>query len=411
MVETKFIQTDIGLIPQDWEVKEMLEIISEISMGPFGSDIKVSNFVNKGVPVLNGYNISGIKLKERYSNFVTVEKAKSLKKAVAKRGDIVVTHRGTIGQMAYIPEDSSFEEYVISQSQFRFSTNKMVIYEFVVLFFHSDKGQNIILESKGHTGVPAIAQATTTFKKFQIPIPPLSEQQAISKILSDINIWIESLEKLIFKKQLIKQGAMQKLLTPKKDWEVKLLGEVANFFKGNGLPKNSINSNGNVKCIHYGELFRKHKEVINKITNKTFNFSSSFLSKVNDVLMPTSDVTPRGLATASCIKEEGVLIGGDILVIRFTKEIDGAYFSYFVSNNKEEILKLVSGSTVYHLYGSELSSLNFKYPKSKSEQSRIAKILFDMDVEIEALEQKLAKAKQVKQGLMQELLTGRIRLV
>ena len=92
------------------------------------------------------------------------------------------------------------------------------------------------------------------------------------------------------------------------------------------------------------------------------------------------------------------------------KNID-TIFSYFISNNKEVVLKFVSGSTVYHLYGKELSNLNFHFHKSLTEQTRIATILSDMDAELEALEQQLHKARQIKQGMMQELLTGRVRLV
>ncbi|MFM6250439.1 MAG: hypothetical protein ACKPEQ_15045, partial [Dolichospermum sp.] len=93
----------------------MNDLIKQISMGPFGSDIKVDNYVNSGVPVLNGANVSGVKLIEDSFNYVTIEKAKSLKKANAKRGDIVVTHRGTLGQICYIPENSKFDKYIISQ--------------------------------------------------------------------------------------------------------------------------------------------------------------------------------------------------------------------------------------------------------------------------------------------------------
>ena len=192
---------------------------------------------------------------------------------------------------------------------------------------------------------------------------------------------------------------------------MKKLGEVASFLKGKGLPKSDLAVDGNIKCIHYGELFTKYKENISDIKNRTNEFQSSMHSKVNDVLMPTSDVTPRGLATASCIQEDGVLLGGDILIIRLNSQMSGSFFSYFITNNKEEVLKFVSGSTVFHLYGSELSNLIFTYPKSLSEQTRIATILSDMDLEIEALEEKLHKARQIKQGMMQELLTGRVRLV
>jgi type I restriction enzyme S subunit len=118
------------------------ELIEVISMGPFGSDIKVDNFVDNGVPVLNGFNLSGIKLIEDQFKYVTAEKAKTFKKAIAHRGDIVITHRGTLGQISYIPEDSKFVNYVISQSQFRvrFKQN-LVDPAYIVYYFHTNEGQ------------------------------------------------------------------------------------------------------------------------------------------------------------------------------------------------------------------------------------------------------------------------------
>ncbi len=119
-----------------------LEIIDEISMGPFGSDIKVENFVSSGVPVLNGSNVSSIKLLEEQFRYVTKEKAITFKKAIARRGDIVITHRGTLGQISYIPDDSKFHEYVISQSQFRVRLKReLVDPAFFVYYFHTPEGQ------------------------------------------------------------------------------------------------------------------------------------------------------------------------------------------------------------------------------------------------------------------------------
>ncbi|SDE98983.1 hypothetical protein [Cellulophaga baltica] len=92
----------------------MKDLIQEITMGPFGSDIKVDSFIDDGVPVLNGSNINGVKLTEESFRYVSKEKAKFLKKANTKRGDIVITHRGTLGQISYIPENSKYDNYIIS---------------------------------------------------------------------------------------------------------------------------------------------------------------------------------------------------------------------------------------------------------------------------------------------------------
>jgi type I restriction enzyme S subunit len=131
----------------------------------------------------------------------------------------------------------------------------------------------------------------------------------------------------------------------------------------------------------------------------------------NDVLMPTSDVTPNGLAKASCIQQSDVILGGDILVIRALSDLlNGSFLSYVIRWQREQIMQLVSGSTVYHLYGSDMKNFSFLLPEVK-EQTAIAKVLADMDAEIAALEAQRAKMGVLKQGMMQELLTGKTRLV
>ncbi|MEZ8803011.1 restriction endonuclease subunit S [Vibrio splendidus] len=172
--------------------KKISELIDEISMGPFGSDIKVEFFVKQGVPVLNGSNIAEVKLKDGFTNFVSHERAKGYKKAVANRGDIVITHRGTLGQIAYVPDDSEFEEYVISQSQFRVRLKSDFINPvFFAYYFHTNEGQKRLLSFKSHVGVPALAQATTNFRQLDFPIRPKGEQDAIANVLESIDKKIE----------------------------------------------------------------------------------------------------------------------------------------------------------------------------------------------------------------------------
>ena len=167
-------------------------LIELISMGPFGSDIKVDNFISKGVPVLNGSNVSSIKLIETSFKYVSPEKAKALKKANAKRGDIVITHRGTVGQISYIPENSKYDNYIISQSQFRVSLKRdLVDPVYFTYYFHTAEGQKRLLSFKSHVGVPALAQATTNFRLLEFPLIPLNEQQKIAKVLSDLDTKIE----------------------------------------------------------------------------------------------------------------------------------------------------------------------------------------------------------------------------
>ena len=154
-----------------WRKVKIDDVIEKISMGPFGSNIKVSNFVSFGVPVLNGANLNGFKLKEDRFNYVTEAKAEELRNSLAYKGDVVVTHRGTLGQIIYIPPESKFDKYLISQSQFlvRVNPNK-VDYRFITYFFHSAYGQYLLLSNSSQVGVPALARPTSTFKSLEIPL-------------------------------------------------------------------------------------------------------------------------------------------------------------------------------------------------------------------------------------------------
>ena len=174
-----------------FEIMKITDLISEISMGPFGSNIKVECFVNKGIPVLNGSNLDGFVLKEDSFRYVTSDKADSLGKANAHRGDVVITHRGTLGQIVFIPQNSLYDRYVISQSQFRVRCNDKILPEYLVYYFHTRIGQHKLLSNASQVGVPALARASTTFQKIEIEVPELKNQRKIVNLLETIRQKIE----------------------------------------------------------------------------------------------------------------------------------------------------------------------------------------------------------------------------
>lgn len=169
-----------------YETYRVADLIDEIAMGPFGSNIKVSCFVDSGVPVLNGSNLEGFSLSEKAFRFVTKEKADSLNKANAHSGDIVITHRGTLGQIAFIPHDSRYDRYVISQSQFRVRCNDKVLPEYLVYYFHTPIGQHKLLSNASQVGVPALARPSSTFQQIEVVLPELSIQKRVVEIISTI---------------------------------------------------------------------------------------------------------------------------------------------------------------------------------------------------------------------------------
>lgn len=188
----------------DWFAQPLGKSLSRVAMGPFGSNIKTDCFVDEGVPVLNGDNISGHLLSEKAFRYVDEEKAYELRNSIARSGDIVITHRGTLGQVALIPEKTKFNEYVISQSQFMLTCDQSkILPEYVLFYFHTDAGSRRLLANDNTTGVPSIAKPTSYIKALHIPIPPIDLQQQWAMLvrkslatLASNNLEIEKLTEL-----------------------------------------------------------------------------------------------------------------------------------------------------------------------------------------------------------------------
>jgi len=169
------------------------DYITDIAAGPFGSNLKVECFVPVGFPIIDGANLKEFKVTDNVTKFVTEEKARSLHRSIAKRGDLVVTISGNVGQISYIPEDSQYEEYLVSQRQFRatLDTEKVDV-QYLVYYFHTREGQHKILSFANQTGVPALAQPLKNFKNIELELPSLPEQKRIAAILSSLDDKIEN---------------------------------------------------------------------------------------------------------------------------------------------------------------------------------------------------------------------------
>lgn len=285
---------------------------------------------------------------------------------------------------------------------------------YLLYFFLTKRGKFLLeLASPGGAGRNKTL-GQKEFENLKFLIPTYTEQQKIASFLSAVDDKIQQLSKKKALLEKYKKGVMQQIFSQQirfkddkgndfPEWEEKRLGEIASFYKGKGLPKSDIIESGKYRCIHYGELFTKYYELIGEIISRTNAFDKPFLSVANDVLMPTSDVTPNGLATASCLMESGVILGGDVLIIRQKKQIlNGLFLAYFIKQYKHKVMRLVSGSTVFHLYGSDMGTVKVVIPSLK-EQSKIAIFLTSIDNKINYTSKQLEKAQQFKKGLLQQM--------
>lgn len=269
--------------------------------------------------------------------------------------------------------------------------------------------------SSGQTGVDMSA-----LRSFPIFLPELKEQEATAEALSDADALIEGLERLIAKKRLIKQGAMQDLLTAKRrlpgfsgEWERYKLGERGQFFKGSGVRKDEANS-GFIPCVRYGELYTIHDDVVREFAS----YISPEVAKTarpilnGDILFAGSGETKEEIGKCAVVTHDGEMYaGGDIIVFR-PRADDPVFLAHLLNAPKAQKQKARKGQgdAVVHISATAVGDIDVQLPDTE-EQRRISGVLEDMDAEIQALESRLEKARQVKEGMMQNLLTGRIRLV
>lgn len=327
------------------------------------------------------------------------------------KGPGVVTGRyGTIGKVFFISENFWPLNTTLYVRDFHGNDPRFVSYLLRRINFE---------EHSGKTGVPGINR--NDLHEVSVSLPSTKrEQEAIAEALSDADALIESLEQLLTKKRHLKQGAMQELLTGKKrlpgfrePWHTKRLGDLGVFLKGRGVTKDQASS-GNVPCVRYGELYTRHNDVVRIFYSWISPEVAATATQLRsgDILFAGSGETKEEIGKcAAFVSECEAYAGGDIVILRTYKE-DPRFLGYYL--NTEPIVRqkasLGQGDAVVHIGAVSLASIEGSFPQVR-EQTAIAAALIDLDEEIGALEAKLSKARLLKQGMMQELLTGRIRLV
>jgi len=405
-------KTKVGIIPVDWKITSIKKV-SELIVSNVDKKIKVGEDNVHLCNYMDVYSNSFIDLSLDFME--STAKPSEINKFQLKENDVLIT------------KDSETREDIAISSFVKETTKKLLCgYHLAIIRPKSISGfylNYLLKQSLIRNQFVVLANGVTRFgltkesiNKVEILFPDLNEQTAIAQILSTSDKAIETTETLINLKEQKKKWLMQNLLTGKVrlrgfkgEWNKLRLGEVATFSKGKGLSKNQISPKGKTPCIHYGELFTFYPEIINVIASYTDISKNMVYSQKNDVLMPTSDVTPNGLAKASSIMLDKVIIGGDILIIKPNRNIVfGPFLSYHIRESRNVILRLVSGITVYHLYAKDMKKYPLFIPEY-DEQQAIANVLTTADKEIDLLNKKLDTLKQQKKALMQLLLTGIVR--
>ena len=426
-----FKQTDVGTIPEDWKDEQLFELVKVID-GDRGHNYPSANdFSSDGYCVfLSASNVTKKGFSFKDISFIDKTKDEALRKGKLKRNDIVLTTRGTVGQYAFYDETIGYEHLRINSGMVLVRVISKEIkpdYLYSVLKSH-------IVQKQLSTMSFGSAQPQLTVRdinNFIVCYPSGSkEQTAIANALSDVDALLTELEKLIAKKQAIKTATMQQLLTGKtrlpqfatytegaiqeknkgtkpselgeipEDWDVSTLGGAATFI------------NGRAYALHEWETSGTPVIRLQNLTGRGADYYYSNLKLPEKQYCDNGDLLFMWSATFG-----PVIWKGDKAIYHYhiwkieKKEISDSKFLYFVLLDMTEKLKnsSSSGGTMLHITKGMMESTPCILP-SKEEQTAIATILSDMDSEIQTLEQRLAKTRQIKQGMMQELLTGRTRL-
>jgi type I restriction enzyme S subunit len=404
-VKPGYKQTEVGVIPEDWHIKQVGKVCDFIVPGRN----KPRHF-NGEIPwvttpdIEDGRSVFG----SRIGLCITRAEATAIGSKIVPIGSVLMSCAGEVGITAI-----TRKEIVINQQLHAFIPSPEVNATYLLSVIASQKQQIDSLATK--TAVPYLNK--NNCNSLQIPIPSIVEQEAIAGALSDADALVESLEQLVAKKRQIKHGAMQELLTGQKrlpgftgEWETKRLGDVADTDPENlgsdTRPSYAFNYIA-LEDVDSGTLQSYSEQIFQSAPSRARRKLQSY-----DVLVST--VRPNLLSHLLFKADRGNWVcSTGFCVVRSRPGVTHPYFVFshlFADGVKRQIEALLTGSNYPAINRGDVSTLLIPLP-TFAEQTAIAAILSDMDAEIAALEAKLAKARRVKQGMMQELLTGRIRLV
>ena len=396
-----------------YETYRIADLIDEIAMGPFGSNIKVSCFVDSGVPVLNGSNLEGFSLSEKTFRYVTRKKADSLNKANAHRGDIVITHRGTLGQIVFIPQDSKYDRYVISQSQFRVRCNDKVLPEYLVYYFHTPIGQHKLLSNASQVGVPALARPSSTFQQIEVVLPELSIQKCVVEIISTIQKKIVNNQELndnlqkqaaaIFRSWFVDYVPFGG--TVPDEWKNVTLEDITTLVSRGITPKYADDTGQiviNQKCIrnHMIDLSfaRSHRPKV--INNKWLQFGDLLINSTGDGTL--------GRAAQVWFQPHNLTVDSHVTIVRPAAENMVFYIGLWGTQHEKEIESLHTGSTGQtELPRDRVKAIELLLP-DKETLERFNALIAPMAAAIVSNQEENNRLASIRDALLPKLMSGKI---
>lgn len=425
MVKKGYKQTEVGVIPEKWTVST-IGAIADVKTGPFGSALHAEDYVQDGTPIITVEHLGETGLTHQNLPKVSEKDRHRLFAYSMQEGDIVFSRVGSVDRNAYV---TAIENgWLFSGRILRLrAKNKKLSTQYLGYYFKSEDTKERIRNVAVGQTMPSLN--TKLMNAFKVVLPTIEEQKDIAALLSNMDTFISALEKQISKKKAIKQGAMQELLTGKRrlpgfsgEWETFVFGDLFDFISNNAFTRAQLSDSGKVKNIHYGDILTKFGAYISADSNeipyieREIDLSrfaeKSYLQSGDIVIADTAEDETVGKALEVINVECPVLAGQHTLLCRPKVRFSEKFLGYYLNTAcyHDQLLPFIVGTKVSSISKASVAQTRLAMPKYE-EQQAISCILSDMDDDITELEKKLAKYRQVKQGMMQQLLTGKIRIL
>ncbi|MBK8961044.1 MAG: restriction endonuclease subunit S [Proteobacteria bacterium] len=409
-----FKQTEIGTIPDDWDVRLCSDLSDRIMVGIVIRPTQY--YVRDGIPAYRSANIRESGISDIDLVFISEKSNALLAKSQTRSGDVLTVRTGYPGTSAVVRPHQAGSNCI----DILITRPKATILDssYLAIWVNSPLGKEQVIRTQG--GLAQQHFNVGDMKNLIIALPSIAEQRSIATALNDVDVLLGALDRLIAKKRDLKQAAMQQLLTGQtrlpgfdSQWEVKPLASLGVLIKGSGVKKDEATS-GDLPCVRYGEIYTHHHDVVrvfNSFVSPSVASSATLLRK-GDVLFAGSGETKEEIGKAVAFVHDCIAYaGGDIVILR-PAYADSVFLGYYLNSRSIQRQKasLGQGDAVVHISAASLAAIELVVPPLP-EQTAIAAVLSDMDAELAALEQRRRKTQALKQAMMQELLTGRTRLV